>query len=483
VSGRSSVGGGPDPGDAAGAGDDPFRRLLASVVDGGYCIGCGICAAVEESPLTIAMDPDGAYRPRLTISPSRDAISSRVLEVCPFTGLGPDEDELSAERFAPAAHRTDIGYHLATYAGHVAEGAFRSEGSSGGMASWLLTELLRTGTVDHILQVHPGDGAQDEALFAYGVDGTVEEVARGSRAAYYPVELSAVLAHVREHPGRYAVTGVPCFVKGLRRLARTDPVIDERLTYTIGIICGHLKTAGYAQSLAWQLGVPPDELATIDFRTKLAGRTAREKGVTATAVDGTSPPPRVVQELVGTKYPHGFFRQSACDYCDDVVAETADVAVGDAWLPEYVGSGNSVVVVRRPEIVDLIEAARHAGRLRLDEIAPERAAATQRGGLRDRREGLAYRLLLTRRAGRWHPTKRVEPAARISLPTRLLYRIRQAIPSRSVAAFAHARREGDLEVFLRRMRPWVWLYGQVVRLGRLRERVIGLLIRVGVRQG
>lgn len=38
----------------------------------------------------------------------------------------------------------------------------------------------------------------------------------------------------------------------------------------------------------------------------------------------------------------------ACDFCDDVFAETADIALGDAWLPEYVqdGNGTNVVVTR-----------------------------------------------------------------------------------------------------------------------------------------
>ena len=31
----------------------------------------------------------------------------------------------------------------------------------------------------------------------------------------------------------------------------------------------------------------------------------------------------------------GFFQNPACDWCDDVVAETADIAFGDAWVEPY----------------------------------------------------------------------------------------------------------------------------------------------------
>ena len=458
----------------------PFQELMNAVVDGGYCIGCGLCAAVERSPVRMRLDEDGAYQPALVADPAAGPTDTRVLEVCPFTGQGPDEDDLASSLFAPAPHRGDLGYHLTTYAGYAAEGDFRAQGSSGGMAKWLLAELLEQGLVDRVLQVRETEpDAAGPALFEYGVDDTVEGVHTGSRAAYHPVEMSQAIEFVRAHPGRYVITGVPCFIKGIRRLAVTDPVIAERVRFTVGIICGHLKTTGYAESLAWQLGIPPQELAGIDFRTKLPGRTAREKGVTAYAADGRASEPRVVQDLVGTKYPYGFFKYSACNFCDDVLAETADVAVGDAWLPEYVGSGNSVVVVRSEPIRVLLEDGRAAGRLHLEHIDPDRAAATQAGGLRDRRQGLSYRLHLTRRAGRWHPPKRVTPSNELALPTRLLYRLRMEIPRRSIAAFRRARVEQDLHGYLRRMRRWTRLYDFLVRLGRLRTRVVRLLDRGG----
>ena len=40
------------------------------------------------------------------------------------------------------------------------------------------------------------------------------------------------------------------------------------------------------------------------------------------------------------------FKYKACDFCDDVFAETADVVVGDAWIPKYLTQGNSLVVTR-----------------------------------------------------------------------------------------------------------------------------------------
>ena len=65
----------------------------------------------------------------------------------------------------------------------------------------------------------------------------------------------------------------------------------------------------------------------------------------------------LVRETPGTNWGLGFFKYEACDYCDDIFAETADIAVGDAWLKDYTQDalGNSVVVVRNDQIRVIME--------------------------------------------------------------------------------------------------------------------------------
>ena len=54
---------------------------------------------------------------------------------------------------------------------------------------------------------------------------------------------------------------------------------------------------------------------------------------------------------------HCFFKLKACDFCDDVAGETADVAVGDAWLTPYDQDplGNNILLVRNAEINAIVQ--------------------------------------------------------------------------------------------------------------------------------
>jgi coenzyme F420-reducing hydrogenase beta subunit len=151
-----------------------------------------------------------------------------------------------------------LGRYRGLYAGHASEGEYRMNGSSGGMGTWLLTELLATHLVDGVIHVKPTPGSG--SLFGYRISRTAGEVAEGAKSRYYPAHLADVLADAVERGGRYALTAIPSFAYEVRLLQRLRPEYLARIPYVVGLICGHHKTANYALQLAWRAGIRPDEL-------------------------------------------------------------------------------------------------------------------------------------------------------------------------------------------------------------------------------
>jgi len=433
--------------------------LMKSVVDQGFCVGCGACAVVQGSGLEIRLDNLGRFQAafdRTRLGPR--APDKDVSRVCPFSDSSSNEDEIGDAVFGGSQRDPHLGHFISTYAGYVSEGGYRAAGSSGGVGKWLLCELLGLGLADAIIQVYPEEPSENSRqLFSYRVVDNIDDAKFGSKSAYYPVEMSAVLRYVTRNPKKYAIIGVPCFIKALRLLANEIPVFQERISVYIGLFCGHLKTTKYADMLAWQYGVTPGELHSIDFRKMIPGTRANEKGVEVTSRDGVTPigDVRPVQSLFGANYGYGFLKYSACDYCDDVAGETADVSIGDAWLPEFVsdGRGTNVVVVRSPEIKRVLDSAIESGRLSFRDIDSERVVASQAGGFRHRRDGLAYRLYLARQTGRHVPQKRVKPRAmRLFRKRRRVYELRSLMTEMSHSAFADAVGAGDFTLFERVMK-------------------------------
>lgn len=348
---------------------------------------------------------------------------------CPFSPSAADEDVIADARFPDATGRAAmLGRFQANYVGHVAEADFRAGGSSGGMVTWVAAELLRTGAIDAVAHVAPiDDPAAGGPFFRHRLSRSVDDLRAGAKSRYHPTDLSAVIDEIRATPGRYAVVGVPCFIKAIHLLRRADPVIAERVTHTLGLFCGHMKSAALVESFAWQLDRPIGQVKAVDYRLKDGGRPANWYRAQLTLRNG---------ERVGEDWWHladgdwgaGFFQNSACNMCDDVVAETADIAFGDAWVEPYSsdGRGTNVVIVRSPALHALVEGAVADGRLALTAVDAAFVEQTQAAGFRHRREGLAYRLTWLRTG--IVPRKRVAPD-RHGLPWRrqMVYRTRAAI--------------------------------------------------------
>jgi coenzyme F420-reducing hydrogenase beta subunit len=390
------------------------------------------------------MDAFGQFKPTAR-GERRHHPSEAVAAICPFSPMASNEDEIGARRFPYAPFEDDrLGWFEGAYVGAVAEGDFRERGSSGGMVSWVAAELLRRGLVDGVAHVRP---SADGRYFAYAISRSMAELSAGAKSRYYPVELSGVIDEISRIPGRYAVVGVPCFIKAVHLLRARVPVLAERIVYTLGLFCGHMKSARLVESFAWQMEIPAEAVARPEFRLKEPQRPANWYTAQLTLKDG-SVRQKDWWHLGDGDWGAGFFQNSACNFCDDVLAETADISFGDAWVEPYASDwrGANVVVVRSAALREIIDEAVTEGRLDLQAVDADYVADTQAAGLRQRREGLAYRL--SWRRGGLAIRKRFGPRTDIPFRRKLIYRMRYGISAWSHRMFWLARWQHA---------PWLYL--------------------------
>ncbi|WP_147105651.1 Coenzyme F420 hydrogenase/dehydrogenase, beta subunit C-terminal domain [Nesterenkonia populi] len=373
-----------------------------------------------------------------------------------------NEDHLAKRLFEDVPeikHEPLIGYYSDIYAGHAKGGNYREAGSSGGIATWLLVQLLNEGLIDGVIHVHPCDPHKDGVLFKYAISSTEEAVRSGAKSRYYPMDLSEVLKATREHGGRYAVTGIPSFITELRLLAAQDPEFSRAIAYTIGLICGHQKSTKYVEAIAWEHGIRPGDLRSADFRKKVEGKMANEyiteligfkDGAEITIAKEAS-------EVFVSSWAHGFFKPKFSDFTDDLFNETADVAVGDAWLPEYQGDyrGSNLLILRHPELARIISRGVETGDLSLDVLSANDAVASQSGLVRHSYRELPYRLARADRRGAWRPLKRLDADGSLSRLRKNIQDVRERISEQSHVHYKKAVELDDWNYFVQKMTPLV----------------------------
>ena len=194
-------------------------------------------------------------------------------------------------------------------------------------------------------------GKNSAPLFKFSVIKNAGELTRARSSAYYPLTLEAVLKEMSRREGRYAISALPCFAKALRLAASKNPRLKSRISFIIGLVCGQGKGAGFTHKLADLAFKKRKQLAAVNYRYKIAGKSAMSFGFKFRATDGSE----AIDDRSSSAFAYWSsraFTPLACNACTDVFAKCADVVLMDAWLQSEMSEwrGTSLVITRAAQI-------------------------------------------------------------------------------------------------------------------------------------
>lgn len=381
-------------------------KVIDLVVKNDLCIGCGLCTYnCPSKALEMKWNEYGFLTPVLSGSCDNDG---SCLSVCPFNPFPAEEvkteDEL-ANIFlnkAPNYH-PKIGKYFGLYAGYSSE--FRMSSSSGGIATYVLTQLLEQKIVDYVFSVK--ESSNPDSHYEYAISKTKDELIVGSKTRYYPVTLATVFSEIDKIDGSIAIVGVGCFIKGIRLAQHSNPELKRKIKFILGIICGGVKSRFFTEYLSNKAGIPTDLYYKPEFRIKDIKSTAGDYSF-GCYNKNTNEFKSIKMCTVGDMWGTGLFKNNACDFCDDVTTELADISLGDAWFKPYVkdGFGTNVLVTRSAIAENIISQGIDSSNLILDKLKEIVFLSSQQGSYNHRHNGLKYRIKKRKEKGYSLPPKR-----------------------------------------------------------------------------
>jgi len=424
-------------------------KVIELVVQNDLCIGCGLC--VYKCPSKALEMQWNEYGFLIPVQKNNCNDESSCLSVCPFNPLPKKEVETEndlADIFLKnkTLYHPKIGKFKEIYVGFANE--FRLTSSSGGIATYVMTELLEMGIVNYVISVK--ESITSGVHYEYAISGNKQELLEASKTKYYPVTLSEVLSCITDLEGKVAIVGVACFIKAIRLAQFEDPILKEKIPFLIGIICGGVKSRFFTEYLSEKAGIPKELFYKPEFRVK--GEKGDAGDYFFSSVNTKNNQKKVIKmRTVGDMWGTGFFKANACDYCDDVTTELADISLGDAWIEPYVNDskGTNVVITRSSIATEIIQDGIQKGKITLDTLSIDSLIASQQGSFNHRHKGLEYRIKLARYNRLLIPPKRITESGQISFDFKIVQRLRLNIRKKSLELWKNT---GNTSVFDKKMR-------------------------------
>lgn len=367
-------------------------KVISNVVEHNLCIGCGLCLSqCPNGALSMEWDNLGFLVPKLTGECDN---SGACINVCPFNPNPENEvrteNELSNIFLKETSQfHEKIGKYNNIYVGYSNE--FRNTSSSGGIATYILNELLNNKIIDHVISVK--ESSKENYKYEYQISSNKEQLLEASKTKYYPVTLGNIFEKIHQIDGTFAVVGVGCFIKAIRLAQYYDNKLETKIKFLIGIICGGIKSKFFTDYLGNKAGVDINNIEKPQYRIKDHLSTASDYSFGC--YDNKNHVEKLIKmKLVGDMWGTGLFKANACDFCDDVTTELADISLGDAWLNPYNkdGMGTNVIVARSEIAENIISNAILNNEIHCESLHLETFLLSQQGSFNHRHLGLLYRM-------------------------------------------------------------------------------------------
>lgn len=154
---------------------------------------------------------------------------------------------------------------------------------------------------------------------------------------------------------------------------------------------------------------------------------------------------------VGNMWGTGLFKANACDFCDDVTTELADISLGDAWLAPYNQDGRGAnVIVTRSDLADkIIHESIAEGKTTIASLPIEKFLASQQGSFNHRQKGLSYRIKQAHKKKTPIPPKRFDNE-KVTIDFKVVQKLRRVTRKKSLEVWKHEKNSNAFDAKLKK---------------------------------
>ncbi|MCC3145637.1 Coenzyme F420 hydrogenase/dehydrogenase, beta subunit C-terminal domain [Halanaerobium sp. Z-7514] len=354
------------------------------------CTGCGSCEVIcPVNAIKLGLDFD-FYTPK--VDNELCVSCNKCLNICP--GLEINNKKLSQKFLAiNVQHKSDyiLGNYISNYIGYSNNSSLRFNAASGGIASHLLLFLLKNNYIDAaiVTKMDEKNPLMTKSIIAH----SREEIINAKTSKYCPTSPITALKKVKaqkKNNKKYAFVGLPCQIQGLRKLQENDEWFKNNIIFTIGLLCSHSVKYSGTRVILDRLDFRKNKVRQIQYRGQgWPGQLNIEAEKTKTSIP--------LDEYWESYFASYFFTPYRCITCHDLMAELADISLGDAWLNEIIekdDKGSSIMISRTEFAEKIIKEMKNKNSITAYKINTEKIKESQKEIIMRRKGAFKYRIEL-----------------------------------------------------------------------------------------
>jgi coenzyme F420 hydrogenase subunit beta len=291
----------------------------------------------------------------------------------------------------------EFGRHIKCFIGHAADSEIRHNASSGGIATAISLVLLESESPAAVVATR----MKEKSI--YDTEPTLcksgSEVLRAMGSKYCPAATNSILKDLNGRPNHSIVfIGLPCHIQGIRNAQEFEPLKKIDNVITIGLLCGGMKGQGGTKWILKSRNIAAGSVRDIKYRG------CGWPGVMEISFKDQKDSIKIPY----SEYYDEFFESWhpwRCLLCLDRTAESADISLGDAWLPELKedSQGTSIIIARTDKGLRIIEKAIEHKAIKAFEVSSETLWKSQLGLWTDINNAVKPTLYLAKLIGRKVP--------------------------------------------------------------------------------
>jgi coenzyme F420 hydrogenase subunit beta len=350
----------------------------------GLCLECGTCAGLcPHNNIKLEPDNNGKNRIHILDESYCEKCPGICLQVCP--GYEINVDELNKQVFGKLPDDYWAGNYIQAYLGYSPDKEIRQVSASGGIASALIIHAIETGLINGAYLLTPKSGTAFSLIPALVSDR--RSVINAAGSFYWPAPIGQCLRDILRSDGKFAFVGLPCEIAALRKGQGVYKKLKDKIAFTIGLFCGSRPTM-VGQSFAFtKYGIELDEVEKVKYR-----QPEWPGHLMVTMKDGREIHVQKSNQLQG--FSSQLFCHPRCLFCQDAIADLADIATGDALrLDDFRSPAEKSILVARTEIgMQVVASARQAKKVILREVGIEKLVHSQHRPIMHKKLALWARL-------------------------------------------------------------------------------------------